>query len=120
MGCTCGNDKKFIFACSGAADVGEIADRSARQLSRNCDGAMSCLAGIGARISGFIKSSESATKILAIDGCSLDCGKKALEGAGINNFQHLRITDLGIEKGKSPATDDKINQVVEKAKELLA
>ena len=35
----------LIFSCSGAADVGEIADRAARKLTRERMGKMFCLAG---------------------------------------------------------------------------
>ena len=49
--CACGGNPALIYTCSGAADVGELADRSARQLSKDKKGAMSCLAGIGSNIS---------------------------------------------------------------------
>ena len=65
----------LIFACSGAADVGAIADRAARKLTANGAGKMYCLAGIGGRVAGILKTTEEAEKILAIDGCPLDCTK---------------------------------------------
>ncbi|MEK7995130.1 MAG: putative zinc-binding protein, partial [Planctomycetota bacterium] len=40
----CSGGPKLIFACSGAADVGEIADRAARRMTRNGSGSMFCLA----------------------------------------------------------------------------
>ena len=49
-GCTCSAGPKLIFSCSGAADVGELADQTARKLTRNGDGKMFCLAGIGGRV----------------------------------------------------------------------
>lgn len=39
----------LILVCSGAADVGELTDRAARELNRTGGAAMSCLASIGAR-----------------------------------------------------------------------
>lgn len=118
-GCGCSAAPKLIFSCSGAADVGELADRTARKLSRNGNGKMFCLAGIGGRVSGIIKSTEAAASILAIDGCALDCTKKSLEEAGLKNFNHLRLTDLGFEKGNTEVDTDAIAQVADKAKIYL-
>lgn len=118
-GCGCSAAPKLIFSCSGAADVGELADRTARKLSRNGNGKMFCLAGIGGRVSGIIKSTEAAASILAIDGCALDCTKKSLEEAGLKNFNHLRLTDLGFEKGNTDVDTDAIAQVADKAKVYL-
>ncbi len=61
------------------------------------------------------KNKEEAEKILAIDGCPLDCAKLSLEEAGVTEFKHLKVTDLGLEKGKSPATDENIAIVVQAA-----
>ncbi len=80
---SCSGGPKLIFACSGAADVGEIADRTARQLTKEGAGKMFCTAGIGGRVSGIMKTTESADKILAIDGCPSNCVKNSLEQAGI-------------------------------------
>ena len=118
--CACSAGPKLIFSCSGAADVGELADQAARKLNRDGAGKMFCLAGIGGRISGIIKSTEAAASILAIDGCALDCTKKSLAEAGITRINHLRLTDLGFEKGNSEVDADSIAQVVDKAKIFLS
>jgi uncharacterized metal-binding protein len=117
--CMCSGGPKLIFACSGAADVGAIADQAARKMTKEGAGKMFCLAGIGARIEGIMKTTESASKILAIDGCSLNCVKGCLEKAGFSNFVHLQLADLGLEKGKSPVSEDNISKVAAKGKELL-
>ena len=111
---------KLIFPCSGAADVGEISDRAARKLTRDGVGKMFCLAGVGGHVDTFLASTRAAGKILVIDGCPVDCGKKILEREGITGITHLRITDLGMEKGKSPADDERISLAAEKAGALLA
>ena len=111
---------KFIFACSGAADVGEISDRAARNMSREGAGKMFCLAGIGGRIEGIMKMTGTASKILAIDGCELDCVKNCLQQADFDQFEHFRITDLGLEKGNTTINDENIAKVVTRGKEMLA
>jgi uncharacterized metal-binding protein len=117
--CACSAGPKLIFSCSGAADVGELADQAARKLNRDGAGKMFCMAGIGGRISGIIKSTEAAASILAIDGCALDCTRKSLAEAGITRINHLRLTDLGFEKGNSEVDADSIAQIVAKAKIFL-
>ena len=118
--CSCSGGPTLIFACSGAADVGQIADQAARKLSRDGAGRMFCMTGIGGRVSGIMKTTESAEKILAIDGCQLNCAKNTLEQAGFNEFRHLQVADTSLEKGKSPATEENIAKVVDRGKEMLA
>lgn len=121
--CSCGTSAKtgprLIFACSGAADVGELADRAARNLTRDGHGKMSCLAGIGGRVGTIMKTSETAISILAIDGCPLDCAKKSLEEAGFKKVNHLRLSDLGFAKGETFITEANIAKVMDKAERYL-
>jgi uncharacterized metal-binding protein len=56
-----------VFSCSGSADVGEVADQAARELSRQGKIKMFCLAGIGGKVSGIVKSTEAASTIVVID-----------------------------------------------------
>ena len=118
--CSCSGGPKLIFACSGAADVGEIADKAVRQLTKENLGRMFCSVGIGGRISGIMKTTESADKVLAIDGCPLNCVRNSLELAGFKQFEHIQLADLGLEKCSSPVTEENINKVVAKGKEILA
>ena len=118
-GCGCG-EIRLLFACSGAADVGALADQAARKLSKEGVGSMVCLAGIGGGISGMIESAKAASKVLVIDGCPVDCGKKAMEKAGISNFDFIRVTDMGLTKGKSPVDDKNIEKVAQKGREILS
>jgi uncharacterized metal-binding protein len=117
--CECDTAPKLIFPCSGASDTGEIADRAARKMTREGSGSMTCLAGIGGQVKGIVLSAEAAGAVLAIDGCPLDCAKKTLELAGIRSIRHIRLSDLGLLKGKSEANDHHISLVAEKGKEIL-
>ena len=80
---------------------------------------MSCLSGIGGRVSGIMASTKSASRILVIDGCPMNCASKTLEQAGFKEFEHLRLADLGLEKGKSPVSDERIEKVAAKGHALL-
>jgi uncharacterized metal-binding protein len=119
-GCACGTGPKLIFPCSGAADVGEVADRAACRLSKEGAGKMYCLAGVGGHIEDMLLNVQAAGKILAIDGCPKDCARQTLAHAGFTDVAHLRLTDMGLQKGSSPATDERISEVVERAKLLLS
>lgn len=120
-GCACNNDAplKIIYACSGAADVGELSDQAARTLSKNGVGKMSCLAGIGGRVSGLVKSAEAASEILVLDGCKLHCALTTMQEAGFKNIKHLCLDDLGFKKGSTQVNDDSIGKVVQQAATLL-
>ncbi len=118
--CSCGAAPTLIFACSGAADVGELADRTAREMTRDGKGKMFCLAGIGGRVSGIVKTTEAAEKILVIDGCPLNCARKSLEEAGITTFAHLSLGDVGFKKGETTPDAQAISTVAQAATELLA
>jgi uncharacterized metal-binding protein len=117
-GCACGGGVRLLFPCSGAADTGEISDRAARRLARGGLGRMFCLAAIGGRVPAKMDSMKAADEIWAIDGCKEDCARRTLELAGFTVSKHLRVTDCGFEKGKSPATDENVAVVLDKAQAL--
>lgn len=115
----CRGGPKLIFACSGAANVGEMADQAARRLTRKGLGSMFCLAGVSGQVAPMIEKTRSASKILAIDGCPLNCVAETLKQAGVDSFEHMLVTDLGLEKGKTPVDDQGIDTVVAKGEEIL-
>ncbi|MCC6486820.1 MAG: putative zinc-binding protein [Candidatus Hydrogenedentes bacterium] len=116
----CTTAPKLIFACSGAADVGAVSDQAARKLTRDGIGKMFCLAGVGGRVSMIMDATKAAGAILAIDGCKCDCAKSCLEQAGFTHFAHVRMSDLGMEKGKTPVTEDAINTTAAAGADALA
>ena len=119
QGACCGSAPRLVFACSGAADVGQISDLAARKLTAEGAGKMFCLAGIGGRVSGIMETTRAAAAVLAIDGCPLDCARTTLEEAGFTRFEHLRLSEMGMEKGKSPATEEQVAKVVSQGKACL-
>ncbi|NLF38904.1 zinc-binding protein [bacterium] len=113
--CMCGEAPTLIFPCSGGSDVGCLADQAARKLTKDGVGRMYCLAGIGGRVPGIIETTKAAAAVLAIDGCPVDCAKKTLEQAGFSGFKHLRLSDIGLEKGRSPVTFEAVHKVADHA-----
>ena len=111
----CGGGTKLIYSCSGAADVGEIADQVARRLRSEGFAKMTCLAGIGAGLSGYVQSAKGADENITIDGCSVACAKKTLENIGVTPTAYI-LTDLGLVKGESPVTKETVKQMSDKIK----
>ena len=122
MPCNCGGtcENNLVYACSGAANTGLLADQVMRALNR--DGVVAdstCLAAIGADLSGFLESARNATRNIVIDGCKVSCGKRIFEKNAIS-FQHFIMTDFDVEKGKTKITGDLIESVADAIKQKLA
>lgn len=117
--CICEGVEVIIFPCSGAANVGQIANRAAVELVKQGTGNMSCIAAIGAGVKAVIESAKAGEKILAIDGCRIACASEILRKAGFNPAE-IVVTNLGIKKNFEFDLDEKeVEMVVEKAKELI-
>ena len=54
-----------------------------------------------------------------IDGCNEDCGKKVMEKRGIDRYSWLRLTNMGYEKGKTPASKSTIENSFNEALRML-
>ncbi|MCX7025956.1 MAG: putative zinc-binding protein [Spirochaetes bacterium] len=121
MPCNCGGacETNLVYACSGAANTGLLADQVMRALNRDGIADSTCLAAMGADLSGFLESARNATRNIVLDGCKVSCGKRIFEKNGIA-FQHYIMTDFGVEKGKTTITGDLIESIAadigEKAK----
>ena len=90
----------MILSCSGGSNVGQLANHAAVELTQEGFGKIYCLAGIGGRLSGFIKSARDIAEMIVIDGCSVGCAKACLEKAEVPVRRHLVLTDLEIQKNK--------------------
>jgi len=117
----CGDGKTVLFyACSGGANVGEVADRAARAMMDAGCGTMFCLAGLGADIDGMVQTARDADLNVVIDGCDVDCAKLVFERLGVANYVQVKVTDLGVAKTKGVrATDEQVAAVVAKVTKTL-
>jgi len=121
MGCNCGGDREtnLVYACSGAANTGLLADQVMRRLSKDGAGDSTCLAAVGAELSGFIESARSATRNIVLDGCPVACGKRIFEARGLS-FEHFVMTNFGVEKGKTAITEDLIETIASRVAASIA
>lgn len=117
--CSSSGSTDLMFSCSGAADIAEIGDRAVRTLHKAGDAKMFCLAGIAGKVESIEVNTRAAGRILVVDGCDSDCSRETMEFGGFIGFIHLRVSDLGMEKGKTSVTDDRIAIVAAKLRELL-
>lgn len=116
--CDCNSGIKIIYSCSGAADVGELADRAVRQLRKEGIAQGSCIAAIGADLSGYVQSAKGADMTIAVDGCSVGCTRLNLEKIGATPVA-IDLTGLGYKKGESPYSDQLLSSVVNDIKKVL-
>jgi uncharacterized metal-binding protein len=115
-----GGALQLMFCCSGVADTAEIGDRAVRQLHREEAARMYCRAGIAAKAELIMNGTQAAAGLVVIDGCEIDCARLTMEAGGFAGFTHLRVTELGMEKTKSPVTAERVQRVVERVREILA
>lgn len=119
--CLCSSSDVRVVACSGASNVGQIANQAAIDLAKQKVAGFFCLAGVGAHIKGMVKSGKEADLMVSIDGCPVQCAAKTLQHAEIEPAIQIIVTELGIEKSHDIALDEKVcSRVVEKVKEELA
>ena len=111
----------MILACSGGSNVGQLSNQVAIELTQEGFGKLSCLAGVGAHLSGFVQSARDIDQLVVIDGCSVGCAKGVLEQAEVPVRGYLVITDLGIDKNKDMNLKrDEIDRVKEAVRQLQA
>lgn len=109
----------MIVSCSGASNTGCYADRVARVLAENGQAQMICLPKIAINDEKLIENVKNTSKkVVVIDGCPINCAEKILNEKGITNFSHINTTDFGITKGKTPLTEEKINEIINHIKEM--
>jgi uncharacterized metal-binding protein len=119
--CLCESSDVRVVACSGASNVGQIANQAAIELAKSKVAGFFCLAGVGAHIKGMVKSGKEADLMVAIDGCPVQCAAKTLQHAEIEPAIQVIVTELGIEKSHDISPDEKVcSKVVERVKEELA
>ena len=118
--CSCCGENIAIFPCVGASNVGQLSNKIAIELDKKEIGNLMCTAGIGARASGIMKSAEASDRIIAIDGCPVNCASKTLELAGFKVDSHIIISEFGIKKTKEKELkEDEVSEALKKTLEIL-
>ena len=119
--CSCSSSDVRVVACSGACNVGQIANQAAVDLSKEDVAGFFCLAAVAAHIEAMVKSAREAGMMISIDGCPVQCAAKTLQHLEIEPAIQIIVTEMGIEKTQDLSIDQEIcSKVVEQVKEELA
>lgn len=118
--CNCGKEcgVTLLYSCSGAANTGYLADQVWRKMMADNAGAGTCIAAVGADLSGFIKSAAEADRNIIFDGCAVGCGRKMFENKGLP-YTQIIMTDFGVVKGKTDITAEVIHDVSSRVKDVI-
>lgn len=116
----CGGAPRVVFACSGASDVGAVADQAARRISRMKLASMGCLAAVANGFAFAIDPVRAAERIIVIDGCPENCAKLTMEKAGVSSFDYILLSDLGMEKGHTKVDQEHVSRVYERAEMIIS
>lgn len=95
---SCGGDSPVLVAsCSGRSNVGQIANQVMVEVDKMGTAKSFCIAGVGAGLPGFVEGARTG-RLIMIDGCPMQCGKKILEKYGVEPFRYFMVTDMGVKK----------------------
>lgn len=88
----------LVYSCSGCSNVAQLANTIAVRLDRADLAEMSCIAGVGGRVSSLVNTANSGRPILAIDGCRLQCVRGCLDQHDVQASVHLVLSEQGLKK----------------------
>ncbi len=88
----------LVYSCSGCSNVAQLANTIAVRLDRAGLAEMSCIAGVGGRVSSLVNTANSGRPILAIDGCRLQCVRGCLDQHDVQASVHLVLSEQGLKK----------------------
>lgn len=109
----------IVFACSGCSHAGRVAYDLAQELDRRGIAKMSCLAGVGALKSHFLRQLRNCETWL-IDGCPIQCALGVFERAQQSLDAHIRLHELGVRKGSRPLPVVNIEPLIDAALKQVA
>lgn len=113
--CLCGENEptRIIFPCASQANVGQLTNLAAIQLTEEGYGSIACASLLAIGTESLIANAMKADEVVTLDGCPMLSAKKIAEHQGVPVGQHLVVTELEIAKGPSKSyTDDDIEKVV--------
>ncbi|RJX29221.1 MAG: zinc-binding protein [Desulfarculus sp.] len=116
--CCAPDGNVMLLSCSGGSNVGQLANQACVELTQEGFGKIFCLAGIGGKLSGFVRSAKDVPRMVVLDGCEVGCAKAIFKEAGTLLRGYVVLTDLGISKNKDFARKrEDIDQVKAAAKQ---
>ncbi len=106
----------IVYSCSGCSNIAQLANDVAVKMDREGIAEMSCIAGVGGNVKSLVQKAKSGRKIIAVDGCILQCAKSCLKNINVEADEHYILTDYGMKKEYHKDYDD---EIVDEIFELL-
>lgn len=88
----------LVYSCSGCSNVAQLANTLALRLDRSGIAEMSCIVGVGGRVASLVDKANSGRRIIALDGCPLQCVRGCLTQHAIRADVHLVLSQYGVRK----------------------
>ncbi len=96
--------KVVVYACSGASNLGQLANEIALRLDRLGLAELACLTEVGAEDGGAPGSNERP--VLSISGCASGCCAAMLTRHGVEPVRSIVLAERGVAKAKHVLVDD--------------
>ena len=109
----------IIFACDGAASVGQVGNQVARNLTNRGIGArMCCTAAVGAGSEPHVNIGKNAKHVIVINGCANKCASKIMEQRGVKVDHEYTISEMEVKKVPTLDFDEEdVKRIAEKIAE---
>lgn len=88
----------LVYSCSGCSNVAQLANSVALRLDRADLAEMSCIVGVGGGVAPLVDKARSGRRIIALDGCSLQCVRACLRQHELVADVHVILSQLGLRK----------------------
>lgn len=100
----------IVYSCSGCSDVAQLANQLAVRLHKDNLAEMSCIAGVGGNVKALTRVAKSNRKIIAIDGCGLNCCKACLSKIDVTPDIHILLNNHGFKKNTNKPYDSELTE----------
>ena len=88
----------LVYSCSGCSNVAQLANTLALRLDRSGLAEMSCIVGVGGHVVPLVNKARSGRRIIALDGCPLQCVQACLQQHDLEADVHVILSQLGWRK----------------------
>ncbi|MBO1539205.1 putative zinc-binding protein [Pseudomonas sp. OA65] len=92
------NALPLVYSCSGCSNVAQLANTVALRLDRAGLAEMSCIVGVGGGVAPLVDKARSGRRIIALDGCPLQCVRACLRQHDLEADVHVILSQLGLRK----------------------
>ncbi|MGD0166423.1 MAG: putative zinc-binding protein [Gaiellaceae bacterium] len=90
----------LVYACSGASNLGQLANEIAIRLDRAGLAEMSCAEAVGIEAGPPYAAALSGRPVVAISGCPLACADRLLGEHGVEVTRSIQLENRGVVKDK--------------------